>query len=409
MQRRLRGLSGLFGVAATVASLWWMAVPHTAVAAPRPAPSALSDRQKTLHLLNRFAFGPRPTDLDRVMAMGRDRWFHTQLYPDQINDSTAEQRLTQLKSLHMEPVQLMAAFPQPGQLKKLEASGIQVNNAEIMGGPRDILVELGDQKLVLATESEHQLQEVMADFWENHFNVNWVKGLDRYLLTDYDQNVIRPHTLGKFKDLLEAVAHSPAMMVYLDNFVSTRNPDPNAPMPAGKRKASGLNENYARELMELHTLGVGSGYTQQDVQQLARVFTGIGVNFARAPRLPPQLRGLYLRDVREDGFEFNPARHDFGQVTLLGHTVRGAGFDEVRNAVTLIVRQSACARFVSRELATYFVADDPPPQLVAAMARTFQHTDGDIAAVLRTMFSSPQFTTSLGTKFKDPMRYVVSA
>jgi uncharacterized protein (DUF1800 family) len=254
--------------------------------------------------------------------------------------------------------------------------------------------EARERELLRAVYSSDQLREQMVWFWLNHFSVFENKAQVRWLVANYEEQAIRPYALGHFRDLVMATLEQPAMLQYLDNFRNT---------------AGHINENYAREFMELHTLGVGSGYTQQDVQQLARVFTGIGVNFARAPRLPPQLRGLYLRDVREDGFEFNPARHDFGQVTLLGHTVRGAGFDEVRNAVTLIVRQSACARFVSRELATYFVADDPPPQLVAAMARTFQHTDGDIAAVLRTMFSSPQFTTSLGTKFKDPMRYVVSA
>jgi uncharacterized protein (DUF1800 family) len=173
-----------------------------------------------------------------------------------------------------------------------------------------------------------------------------------------------------------------------------------------KTAPEGLNENYARELMELHTLGVNSGYTQQDVQQLARVLTGVGINVANPPKLKPEWQRLY---VRKGAFEFNPARHDFGAKTLLGHSVQGAGFGEVEDAVTLIVSQPACARFISRQLAQYFVADNPPPQLVERMAQTFMRTDGDIAAVLRTLFLSKELDAVLGEKFKDPMRFVISA
>jgi uncharacterized protein (DUF1800 family) len=167
-----------------------------------------------------------------------------------------------------------------------------------------------------------------------------------------------------------------------------------------------INENYARELMELHTLGVGSGYTQHDVQELARVLTGVGVNAGDAPHLRPELERLYRR---VGAFEFNPARHDFGGKSLFGHPIDGSGFGEVERAVTLITREGACAYFISRQLATWFVADDPPPALVTRMAQTFERTDGDIAAVLRTMFLGREFDAALGAKFRDPVHFVIAS
>jgi uncharacterized protein (DUF1800 family) len=231
----------------------------------------------------------------------------------------------------------------------------------------------------------------MIWFWLNHFSVYQHKANVRWLIGDYEERAIRPHALGSFKDLVLATLEHPAMLQYLDN----------------QQNAAGhVNENYARELMELHTLGVGGGYSQADVQQLALVLTGVGINTGEPPRLKPELRPLYRR---HGAFEFNPARHDFSAKTLFGVPVRGQGFAEVENAVALIVAQPACARFIARELATYFVADNPPPALVARMARTFQQTHGDIAAVLRTLFTAREFDASLGEKFKDPMRFVVSS
>jgi uncharacterized protein (DUF1800 family) len=231
----------------------------------------------------------------------------------------------------------------------------------------------------------------MEWFWLNHFSVHQNKANLRWLVGDYAEHAIRPHVFGHFKDLVLATLEHPAMLQYLDN---------------NQNAAGHINENYARELMELHTLGVGAGYTQTDVQQLARVLTGVGINTNPPPRLKPEWQRLY---VRRGAFEFNPARHDFGTKTLLGKDIAGGGFDEVERAVTLIVRQPACAHFISHELAGYFVADEPPPRLVDRMAQTFMHTDGDIAAVLRTMFLAPEFNAALGGKFKDPMRFVVSA
>jgi uncharacterized protein (DUF1800 family) len=231
----------------------------------------------------------------------------------------------------------------------------------------------------------------MVWFWLNHFSVYQFKGDLRWLIGDYEERAIRAHALGHFRDLVLATLQHPAMLQYLDN---------------AQNAAGHLNENYARELMELHTLGVNGGYSQQDVQQLARILTGVGINAGAAPHLKPEWQALY---VRRGAFEFNPARHDFSPKVLLGHSIDGRGFDEVLQAVTLIVQQKACARYISRELATYFVGDSAPPRLVDAMSATFQRTDGDIAATLRTLLRSPDFAASRGEKFKDPYRYVLSA
>jgi uncharacterized protein (DUF1800 family) len=247
------------------------------------------------------------------------------------------------------------------------------------------------RELLRAVYSPSQLQEQMVWFWLNHFSVNQNKANLRWLVGDYAEQAIRPHVFGRFKDLVLATLEHPAMLQYLDN---------------NQNAVGHINENYARELMELHTLGVGSGYTQDDVQQLARVLTGVGINAGAPPKLKPEWQKLYRRS---GAFEFNPARHDFGTKLLLGQKIEGSGFGEVEESVALIVRQPACARYISKELAVYFVADNPPPALVERMAQTFLKTDGDIAGVLRTLFLSREFSASLGGKFKDPMRFVVSS
>ena len=248
------------------------------------------------------------------------------------------------------------------------------------------------REMLRAIYASDQLREQMEWFWLNHFHVYVYKANLRWLVGDYAEEAIRPHALGRFRDLVLATLKHPAMLEYLDN---------------AQNAVGHINENYARELMELHTLGVDAGYTQQDVQNLARILTGVGVrNKPEGPKLRRELEGLY---VHEGAFEFNPARHDFGTKVLLGKEFGGRGFGEVEAAVDLLVRQPACARFISRKLAAYFVSDNPPPALIDRMAQTFQATDGQISAVLRTLFNSPEFTASLGTKFKDPQHYVVSA
>jgi len=255
-----------------------------------------------------------------------------------------------------------------------------------------LAAEAARREILRAIYSPAQLQEQLTWFWLNHFSVFQGKGNVRWLVGDYAERAIRPHILGHFADLVMATLQHPAMLQYLDN---------------AQNAGGHINENYARELLELHTLGVGSGYTQQDVQELARILTGVGINpAADTPRLKPQWQGLYLRD---GAFEFNPARHDFGDKMLLGQRIAGAGFEEVRRAVDLIVSQPACARFIARRLATFFVADEPPARLVEAMTRTFQKTHGDIRAVLETLFDSKELQRSLGGKFRDPMQYVVAS
>jgi uncharacterized protein (DUF1800 family) len=240
--------------------------------------------------------------------------------------------------------------------------------------------------------SPDQLKEQLTWFWMNHFNVFVSKANIRALIGDYEDRAIRPYVLGHFRDLLAATLHHPAMLMYLDN---------------NQNAVGHINENYAREIMELHTLGVDAGYTQNDVQELARILTGVGVaqpgNF---PKVKPELQNQY---VRNGLFEFNPNRHDYGDKTFLGHHIAGRGLAEVDEALDILSRAPATAHFISRKLALFFVSDHPSAALVDRMAATFHDTDGDIAAVLRVAFHAPEFTLSLGTRLKDPIHYVISA
>lgn len=251
--------------------------------------------------------------------------------------------------------------------------------------------EAAERSLLRDIYAPDQLREQMTWFWMNHFNVHAPKRDIRAMIGDYEDTV-RSHSLGPFRKLLEATLEHPAMLRYLDN-------DQNA--------ANHANENYAREIMELHSMGVGSGYTQKDVQELARILTGVGVDLkSTPPKLGPAKQSLYLRSGL---FEFNPNRHDFGDKQFLGQTIRGSGFGEVEQALDLIARSPATARHVSTQIATYFAGDNPPPSLVNRMAATWEHKNGDIAAVLRAMVESPEFRRSLGGGFKNPVQYTVSA
>ncbi len=252
--------------------------------------------------------------------------------------------------------------------------------------------ETATRSLLRALYSPNQLQEQMTWFWMNHFNVFQGKRNLRAMVGDYEEQAIRPHALGKFRELLAAIAHHPAMLRYLDN----------------EQNAVGrINENYARELMELHTLGIDGGYGQHDIQELARILTGVGVN--TGDRQPP-LRGEQQAQYQRRGlFEFNPNRHDYGDKQFLGQTVHGQGLAELDQALDRLSRAPATARFISHKLAVFLVSDTPPPALVKRMVQTFQHSDGDIAAVLRTLFEAPEFRQSLGRQFKDPMHYVLSS
>jgi uncharacterized protein (DUF1800 family) len=344
--------------------------------------------------LERVEFGVDSASLAEYRRVGRQRFLDQQLsFRDSALPGAIAGQIEALEISHADPQRLLGEVN--AQYKSLNAMAEGPDKEQARKSLNDrgnrLAYEAVRRELLYALYSPDQLQEQMVWFWLNHFSVHQYKANLRWLIGDYEQRAIRPHALGHFYDLVLSTVEHPAMLQFLDN---------------NQNAVNHLNENYARELMELHTLGVDAGYTQQDVEQLARVLTGVGINTGEAPHLKPEWQRLYRR---EGAFEFNPARHDFGPKTLLGQAVGGSGFGEVENAVRLIVHQSACARFISHQLAVYFVADEPPPQLVARMTQTFMRSDGDIAAVLRTMLLSREFDAALGGKFKDPMRYAVSA
>jgi uncharacterized protein (DUF1800 family) len=488
-----------------------------------------TDQQKrALHALNRLAFGPRPGDVERVAAMGVDKWIDQQLHPDKIDDHALDVRLAPFRTLRMDTREIVENFPPPQVIKaiaegkqslpsdsakravyvaqlqryqekqerkqeianadpaatatsgkpdklsdeeqarrredrlyadlkaedlldlppdqrmkavlKMSPEDQRAIGASIKGEKRDefmegmkpqqretlvalnnpqqvVTEELVQSKLLRATYSDRQLQEVMTDFWFNHFNVFIGKGADRYLLTSYERDVIRPHVMGKFEDLLVATTQSPAMLFYLDNWLSVgpnsdfangiprrnnnyswrRPPRYRRPVPVkqAKGKRSGLNENYGRELMELHTLGVNGGYTQKDVTEVARVLTG-----------------WTLKQPRQGGgFTFEERMHEPGDKNVLGHRIKWSGEKEGKEVLHFLARQPSTARFISTKLAMRFVSDNPPPALVDRMAQTFLKKDGDIREVLKTMFRAPEFWApeSYRAKVKTPLEFVVSA
>ncbi|MGI8990509.1 MAG: DUF1800 family protein [Bryobacteraceae bacterium] len=265
-----------------------------------------------------------------------------------------------------------------------------------LGGPQQVVnQDLADAKLYRAVYSDRQLEEVLTDFWYNHFNVYLDKGADRYMITSYERDDIRPHVLGNFKDLLLATAESPAMLFYLDNFQSI-GPDTGPNPNARKKNARGLNENYGRELMELHTLGVDGGYTQHDVTEVARCFTGWTI---REPQ-------------RGGSFQFNERAHDKGEKVVLGHVIpAGGGMEDGLQVIDILVNHPSTARFISKSLAIRFVSDTPPASLIDKMANTFSATGGDLREVMKTMIFSPEFTSKEAwrAKFKTPLEMVASA
>jgi uncharacterized protein (DUF1800 family) len=350
-------------------------------------------REDTLWL-GRITFGLDSAGVAEYRRLGRERFLDRQLEArDGALPAPIAAEINGLEISHADPQKWLADVNAQYKIINAMPDGPDKEQARktLNDHGNSLGYEAIRRELLRAVYSPSQLQEQMEWFWLNHFNVHQYKANLRWLVGDYSERAIRPHALGHFKDLVLATLEHPAMLQYLDN---------------NQNAAGHINENYARELMELHTLGVAGGYTQSDVQQLARVLTGVGINAGAAPKLKPEWQKLYRRN---GAFEFNPARHDFGSKVFLGHPIGGSGFSEVEEALTLIVQTPACARFISRELAGYFVADNPSPQLVERMAQTFMHTDGDIAAVLRTMFLSKELNAALGGKFKDPMRFVVSA
>jgi uncharacterized protein (DUF1800 family) len=366
------------------------------VPTPQAPPAPPADPAALSSALNRITWGVNHSAYQQAAKAGYDAWLEQQLRPAPAVLPAAAQ--AQIDAL------TISQKPMPQLLQELEAQRRDYDKAMLDDDAKKaaqrayqqelnrLAKEAATRSLLRDLYSPNQLQEQMTWFWMNHFSVHQGKANLRAMVGDYEEHAIRPHALGKFRDLLSATLHHPAMIRYLDN-------EQNA--------ANRINENYAREIMELHTLGVDGGYTQNDVQQLARILTGVGVNLGdKTPNVRKDKQDQY---VRNGLFEFNPNRHDYADKVFLGQTVKGRGLAEVDEALDRLCRHPATARYISRKLAIYFVADEPPPQLVDRMAARFQSSDGDIAAVLREMFTSPEFTQSLGRKFKDPVHYVVSA
>jgi uncharacterized protein (DUF1800 family) len=411
------------------------------VAAPLGADKAKSavpqnpDDRTIVHVLNRIGFGARPGDVERVRQVGLRNYIDQQLRPERISDSAVNARLAGFETLDKSSRDIAEHYFEPAvrarQQAKAANAGADADDGKLMRTPeqkaaaqkeREVLQELSDQKILRAVYSDRQLEEVMTDFWFNHFNVFAGKGATSIYLTEYEREVIRPHALGKFRDLLGATAKSPAMLFYLDNWQSadpnapaagegmrpraamrhppaTARPHPFFPPPSATaqqqpRQKRGLNENFGRELMELHTLGVDGGYTQQDVIEVARCFTGWTI---KQPR-------------QGGGFTFEPRIHDNGKKLVLGHVISGGGQHDGEEVLDILARHPSTARFISTKLVRRFVSDDPPASLVDRAAARFRETGGDIREVVRTIITSPEFFAAgaYRAKVKTPFEFVVS-
>jgi uncharacterized protein (DUF1800 family) len=411
---------------------------------------SLTEDQRIIHVLNRLGFGARPGDAERVKAMGLENYINQQLNPERIADTVAENRLRDLSTLNLTTAELYEKYPQPGQLlRQLQAKGMvpeemsadpaknpldnEKNRKVIeeyyrengLQRPQRIIAELQASRILRAVYSERQLQEVMVDFWTNHFNIFANKGADRWLLPAYDRDTIRPNALGKFSALLQATAQSPAMLFYLDNFQSVSpnanqgrrggllqqlRPQPQQQQPQRQRR--GINENYARELMELHTLGVDGGYTQKDVQEVARCFTGWTI-------FQPRGGGAAVNAMMGEAgrrnagtFFFNARVHDDGEKTVLGHKIpAGGGIKDGLTVLDILAHHPSTAKFIATKLVRHFVSDTPPQSLVDRVAATFTKSDGDIRETLKAIFFSKEFnsTEAYRVKIKRPFELVISA
>jgi uncharacterized protein (DUF1800 family) len=457
--------------------------------------AGLTERQAAAHLLNRFAFGPRPGEIDQVVALGLDRWIELQLAAAQ-PDPNLDARLQALPALSLAEADIVRVYPTAAQIlaqarkegvltedeviaakadkaaKNLYAkdgkagagagagadSGLDLERPELRAKllafarsrgyrpERELMAQLQAQKLFRAAEARNQLQEVMTDFWFNHFNVSQTNGRARPYLLSYERDAIRPNALGAVRGLLDATARHPAMLLYLDNAESTAAP--NAPTLLGdevgmrraarfggaagtagaagatgakgakRAKPHGLNENYARELMELHTLGVDGGYSQKDVVEVARAFTGwtvlpTGPAREAAERRLERARQYGGLGFRTDGdFLFRADMHDSGVKNVLGYQLpAGRGIEDGEAVLTILARHPATALHLSTQLAVRFVSDKPPAALIARLVATYGHGNGDIREMLRTLVQSPEFWSrdAVGAKVKSPFELAVSA
>jgi uncharacterized protein (DUF1800 family) len=362
--------------------------------------SKLTERQRALHALNRLGFGARPGDIDRILKSGVDIWIDQQLHPEAIPDRAVEARLQQFETLRMSDAELIQKYYRPiVEARRNKDEQDRETMQMLRRSAQEVMTDLVGQRIIRAAESDRQLNEVMVDFWMNHFNVFAGKGIDRFLLTSYERDTIRPHVWGRFEDLLMATAKSPAMLFYLDNARSVAAPENRLRNPAATPQLSmlgGINENYARELMELHTLGVDGGYTQKDVTELARVLTGWSI----------------ARPEQGGGFVFRRGMHDVGAKTVLGARFPpGGGIEEGEKMIHILAHHPATAHHIAYKLAQRLVADEPPKALVDRVAKRFLDTDGDLRQTVKAVIDSPEFWDphSYRAKVKSPFEYAISA
>ena len=355
----------------------------TAGVVPPATPDAVQ------HVLSRFTFGATPRAAARVKQLGIEGWFESQLLaPSAANESTIASAYAHALG---EPDDVIATFNAPAESDRVDTAQISLRKQARRINVTELSATVAAAQIARHIESEAQLHALMVDFWTNHFNVFLRKNALKVLAGNYVETAIGPHALGRFEDLLIATARHPAMLVYLDNDKSV------AARPRARR---GLNENYARELLELHTLGVDGGYSQADVIDVARILTGWGLGDPRDQRLD---------------FEFSPARHDHGEKTVLGQHFPGgartSGEEEGLDLLRFLARHGATARHVARKLCQRFISDEPPAESVAEVARVFLATQGDLPAVLRTILREPGFwaRSARGAKLKKPSEFLASA
>lgn len=488
-------------------------LPFAAYAAPDKTTTvakALTEDQKILHVLNRLGYGPRPGDVERVKAIGLQKYIDQQLDPSSIDDRVAENKVKGLEIFSMSTAEVFQKYPNPGALLRQLEGGkqAQAEKAEKQAqavtndangdaaGEKDkaaadaaqrerreklqqlyreydlrpagqLMPQIVSNRVLRAVYSERQLQEVMVDFWQNHFNVFSGKNAVRWYIPSYERDVLRKYALGNFKDLLVATAQHPAMLYYLDNFesvapnsqqkkggngrlaelVKTGNLTPRMReqiktrqgltddqldqrvkqlQQAAKRPQRGINENYARELMELHTLGVDGGYTQNDIIEVAKAFTGWTIvdprGYRRAAagmidgteeqRLAKLQRQAGIPDDADSGqFYFNERWHDDGTKTVLGHKINAGGVKDGLEVLDLLVKQPATAKFIARKLCVKFVSDQPSDALVGRVADAFSRSNGDIKTTLRAIFNDKEFFApeTYRAKIKTPFELAVSS
>ena len=441
--RFYRGSLGLFVL---LLAAFFIAA-FTVSAGKNDAPKILTPEQRINHVVSRLSFGARPGDLEKIKVTGTKAYIEQQLDPGSIDDSALDQKLAKLPTLALStpalaeqynppkpaatptptpgaspsptpspaPTATPGASPSPSPAPTMAPVPPIIGETMTMTpavptstptakpsptpapkNPQMVVSELQRATLLRAVYSNRQLYEMTVDFWENHFSINGNRDALRLLMTSFDREAVRPFALGRFRDLLGAVAHSPAMLFYLDNWQSSVLKKYPATKDKPERQTGGINENYARELMELHTLGVDGGYTQKDVQEVARCFTGWTIR-------KPNEEGLFI---------YNPAMHDNGEKIVLGQKIpAGGGIADGERVLDILAKQPATARFIARKLARRFYGDDPPKAVIDEAAQTFLRTDGSIRETLRSLITAPAFfnPATYQAKVRSPFEFVAAA